>query len=192
MSPDPFDQFRLWFDKAIEAGISEPNAMVLSTVSESGKPSSRVVLLKDITDEGLAFYTNYNSRKAQEIGKNPYVSLVFLWPGLERQVRIEGRATKTGTEEADIYFRSRPGGSRLGAWVSEQSRAITSREELDKRLELVRERFAGKEIPRPEHWGGYIVKPTAFEFWQGRENRLHDRFLYRFENGGWTLNRLAP
>lgn len=189
---DPMEQFRLWFNQAVEADLPEPNAMTLSTADKSGRPSSRIVLLKDITDEGFSFYTNYNSRKALEIEQNPYVSLLFLWLGLERQVRIEGFATRTGHEEADRYFRLRPEGSRLGAWVSEQSKVIASRADLDARMEMFSKQFADGEIPRPDHWGGYVVKPSAFEFWQGRENRLHDRFLYTSENGVWRIDRLSP
>ncbi len=192
MKSNPFDQFSLWFSEALSRGIKETNAMVLSTVSGFGIPSSRVVLLKYFSEEGFIFYTNYTSRKAKEINENPHVSLVFQWLEMERQIRVQGVATRSSLKEDDNYFRSRPEGSRLGAWVSEQSKIITSREELDTRLEMFRRRFEGTEIPRPEHWGGFIVKPFVFEFWQGRENRLHDRFEYRVENGIWTLNRLAP
>jgi pyridoxamine 5'-phosphate oxidase len=189
---DPFAQFELWFSQAAEAGVPEPNAMTLSTVSPEGRPSSRVVLLKEMTKEGFVFYTNQQSRKGHEISANPYASLLFFWSILEQQVRIEGDVAMVDEEEADTYFRSRPSGSRLGAWVSEQSTVIPSRAWLDERLERFSKDFDQMEIPRPPHWGGYLIKPTLFEFWQGRENRLHDRFIYLPHGDGWKIERLSP
>lgn len=192
LNANPFEQFSLWFGQALEAGLTEPNALTLSTSTRAGRPSSRIVLLKEFNDEGFSFYTNFNSRKGQEIADNPYVALLFPWIELERQVRIEGFATKTSDEEAENYFRIRPEGSRLGAWVSEQSSIIPSRKTLDERLALYQQQFADGEIPRPDHWGGYLVKPMMFEFWQGRENRLHDRFIYTRDNSTWNIERLSP
>ncbi len=192
LDEDPFRQFGIWFSQAHEAGIAEPNAMVLSTSTPQGLPSSRVVLLKDVNDQGFSFYTNFKSRKGNEIDTNPHVSLLFLWLPLERQVRIEGVTHRISDAEADAYFRSRPEGSRLGAWASEQSSIIPGREVLDKRLNHFRQTWPDGNIPRPEHWGGYRVVPQRFEFWQGRDNRLHDRFLYSRNEGNWQVDRLAP
>lgn len=189
---DPFSQFGHWFSYALEAGIQEPNAMVLSTCNTEGAPSSRVVLLKEFSAGGFSFFTNYQSRKGEEIAVNPNVSLLFLWLPLERQVRIEGYAEKLPETDSEAYFHSRPQGSRLGAWVSEQSRVIDGREVLDERLQHYRNQWAGTEIPRPPHWGGYRVIPLYFEFWQGRDNRLHDRFSYTPDGNIWRIHRLAP
>ncbi|HRZ42242.1 MAG TPA: pyridoxamine 5'-phosphate oxidase [Bacteroidales bacterium] len=189
---DPVLQFEYWFSHALDAGIQEPNAMVLSTSNSAGSPSSRVVLLKDFSNEGFTFFTNYHSRKGEEIAINPKVALLFLWLPLERQVRIEGQAVRLPDADSESYFRSRPEGSRLGAWASEQSRVIAGRETLEERLQYFRTTWAGNEIPRPPHWGGYRVIPSYFEFWQGRDNRLHDRFSYTPEGTHWRIDRLAP
>jgi pyridoxamine 5'-phosphate oxidase len=189
---DPFEQFGLWFDQAGHSGISEPNAMILSTVKPDMTPSSRIVLLKDFSPLGFTFFTNYESQKGQEIAHNPNVSLLFPWYSLERQVRIEGLVTKVDDEESDAYFATRPEGSRLGAWVSAQSEPIASRNVLEIRREYYRKVFHDGDIPRPPQWGGYRVWPELFEFWQGRADRLHDRFCYTRKEEGWTIRRLAP
>lgn len=188
---DPIAQFKTWFDQAHAAELPEANAMILATVGVTGQPSARAVLLKGLDDRGFVFYTNYESRKALEIAANPQVALVFNWLGLERQVRVEGRASKISKAESESYHRSRPHGSQLGEWVSPQSRVIGSREVLETRLAEFEARFPG-EVPLPDFWGGYLVTPQVLEFWQGRPNRLHDRFRYNREGRGWRLERLAP
>ena len=192
VAAEPLAQFRIWFDAALASGIVEPNAMVLSTADADGRPSARVVLLKDIDDSGLSFYTNYNSRKADDIAANPRVSLTFWWQELERQVRVEGRAEQLAEAESDLYFASRPRGSRLGAWASPQSAVVASREELEHALEEVETRFGDGDVARPPHWGGYRVVPDVVEFWQGRPARLHDRIRYRRSSDKWLIERLAP
>lgn len=193
LDPSPFLQFEKWFKQAEQAQLNEPNAMVLSTVSAQGQPSARVVLLKFFDEKGFVFYTNYNSRKARDMAVNPKVSLLFPWLDLHRQVRIEGHVEKVTTAESLKYFMSRPRGSQLGAWVSNQSSPISSRQLLMMKFEEIKKKFANKEVPLPDFWGGYRVIPTAMEFWQGRENRLHDRFEYRLtQNGIWEIQRLAP
>jgi pyridoxamine 5'-phosphate oxidase len=189
---DPVEQFRKWFEEALAADLHEPNAMTLATATSGGRPSARIVLLKGFDERGFVFYTNYEGRKARELEDNPYCALVFYWGELERQVRVEGRASRIPKEESDAYFDSRPRGSRLGAWVSEQSRTIESREALEDRLRELEERYEGAEIPRPPFWGGYRVEPDSVEFWQGRENRLHDRLIYRRSERGWKIERLQP
>ena len=192
-APDPIDQFRRWFGEALEANLYEPNAMTLATATPDGKLSIRVVLLKGFDDKGFVFYTNYEGRKARELGRNPNCALTFYWGELERQVRIEGRAARVPDEESDAYFASRPRGSRLGAWASEQSRPVEDRAELERRLKELEEEYEGREIPRPPFWGGFRVEPERMEFWQGRENRLHDRLLYSdFGGGAWKIQRLQP
>ena len=167
--------------------------MTLATISPDGKPSARIVLLKDCDDRGFVFYTNYQSIKGQHLVKNPWAALVFLWVELERQVRIEGKVEKVPPSESDSYFRTRPRGSQLGAWVSDQSNVIANREVLERQLEALEQKYAGKEVPRPPHWGGFRVIPTEIEFWQGRPNRLHDRLRYRLtESGNWIRERLSP
>jgi pyridoxamine 5'-phosphate oxidase len=193
MSPDAIAQFRRWFDAALAAGVPEANAMVLATAGASGRPSARIVLLKDFDQRGFVFFTNYRSRKSAEIEAAPRVALVFFWREEQRQVRIEGVATRTATEESDAYFSSRPRGSQLGAWASPQSRPLASRAELVARVAAARERWKGQPVPRPPHWGGYRVAPVSIEFWQSRTDRLHDRVLYRrTRSGTWTVRRLAP
>lgn len=188
--PSPMQQFALWFEEALQNGIPEANAMVLSTVSAAGRPSSRVVLLKEYTDKGFVFFTNYSSRKGHEIAANPFASLNFWWGPLERQIRINGRMEKISAEDSDTYFYSRPIGSQVGAMISPQSQVISSREWLEQRF--IEQQLRG-ELSRPEHWGGYILLPDEFEFWQGRSNRLHDRLSYLLEpDGQWVIRRLAP
>lgn len=188
---DPIALFRRWFKEASDAGLLEPNAMALATVDAQGRPSLRTVLLKDYDDRGFTFYTNYESHKARDIAANPLVSLLFWWDRLHRQVRIEGPAAKVSAEESDAYFATRPLGSRIGAWVSPQSRVIASRAPLESRERELAQRF-GDTVPRPPHWGGYRVRPETLEFWQGRPNRLHDRLRYRAVDAGWIIERLAP
>lgn len=190
---DPFAQFRTWFEQALQADLAEPNAMALATVNPQGQPSLRTVLLKAYDAKGFVFYTNYTSAKADDIAQNPQVCLLFTWLDLERQVKIQGRAEKIGAAESLRYFASRPFGSRLGAWVSHQSSIISSRKLLEMKLDEMKRKFAGGEVPLPSFWGGYRVRPELFEFWQGRENRLHDRLQYTPADGeGWKIERLAP
>ena len=191
--PDPVEQFRRWFDEALAANLYEPNAMTLATATREGRPSARVVLLKGFDERGFVFYTNYEGRKARELEENPYCALAFYWGDLERQVRVEGRAGRVIKEESDAYYESRPRGSRLGTWASAQSRPVEDREALEERLRGLEAEYEGREVPRPPFWGGYRVEPESVEFWQGRENRLHDRLLYRRQDGGgWRVERLQP
>jgi pyridoxamine 5'-phosphate oxidase len=189
---DPIEQFRSWFDEALAADLHEPNAMTLATATPDGRPSARVVLLKGFDERGFVFYTNYEGRKAKEIEANPTCALLFYWGELERQVRIEGRASRLSGEESDTYFASRPQGSRLGAWASEQSRPVEDRSILEGRVRALEAEYEGREIPRPPFWGGYRVEPDTIEFWQGRESRLHDRLVYLRNEGGWKIVRLQP
>jgi pyridoxamine 5'-phosphate oxidase len=189
--PDPIRQFERWFADAMRAGLPLPNAMTLATVTNSGAPSARVVLLKGVEQGGFAFYTNYLSRKGHELDAKPSACLVFLWSQLERQVRIEGGVEKVTARESDAYFAGRPAGARLSAWASEQSAKVSSRESLEKAMAAARQRY-GDSPPRPPHWGGYRVLPREIEFWQGRADRLHDRLLYRRSGSIWTIERLAP
>jgi pyridoxamine 5'-phosphate oxidase len=192
VDPDPVAQFRRWFDGALAAGVAEPNAMVLATATPDGRPSARVVLLKGVDERGFAFFTNYLSRKGRELASNPHAALTFFWPELERQVRVEGTVAPVSPEESDAYFRSRPPDSQLGAWASPQSEVVGGREMLERRLAELRERFAGGDVPRPPHWGGYRLQPQAIEFWQGRADRLHDRLCYTRAGSAWRIGRLAP
>lgn len=193
INPNPLKQFQIWFQQALEAEILEPNAMTLATVDSEGKPTARIVLLKHLDERGFSFFTNYESEKGKNLSQNPWVSLVFWWGDLERQVRIQGKVEKISPAESDQYFSSRPLGSQLGAWVSEQSTIINSREVLDTRLDELEKQYQAQNIPRPEHWGGFRVIPHQIEFWQGRENRLHDRLRYRLQaDQSWIIERLAP
>lgn len=184
-------QFDKWWQQALHSEVVEVNAMTLATVKKNGTPDARIVLLKDFSEEGFVFFTNYNSAKGKELATNPQACLVFFWKELERQVRITGEVSKVSAEASDAYFHSRPAGSRIGAWSSPQSEVIASRAVLESNEISFREKF-GEEIPRPEHWGGYIVKPRMIEFWQGRPSRLHDRLFYTLENAEWKIERLAP
>ncbi|MFO8087651.1 MAG: pyridoxamine 5'-phosphate oxidase [Bacteroidales bacterium] len=190
--PNPVTQFQQWFDAALESKVNEANAMTLSTIKGEGIAASRVVLLKKIRSDGFVFFTNYDSDKARELDQNPGCSLVFLWHELERQVRIEGYASKISAEESDEYFLSRPRESRLGAWASPQSREIQDRIILEQKAEELQKNFEGKTVPRPSFWGGYIARPTMVEFWQGRPGRLHDRIRYTRKENQWRISRLAP
>ncbi len=189
---DPLALFRNWFDAAVAAGLPEPNAFTLATATPDGKPSARVVLLKQLDDRGFTFFTNYQSRKGSEIAANPHVALCFLWDELERQVRIEGKAEKVSEEESDDYFHVRPLGSRLGAWASPQSQVIPNREHLETLMADAVARYPQGDPTRPPHWGGYRVVPTVVEFWQGRSSRLHDRVRFIRTADGWAKARLAP
>lgn len=192
--PNPLQQFRRWMEEAQAAELKEPNAMTLSTATSDGRPSGRIVLLKELLGDGFIFYTNYTSRKGHEIEANPHVALTFYWAELERQVRVEGHITKISREKSERYFQGRPKGSRLGALVSHQSEILPSRKPLEAKLEELQLRYADSEdVPVPDWWGGYCVNPEFIEFWQGRENRLHDRLLYRrTDECSWVVERLSP
>jgi pyridoxamine 5'-phosphate oxidase len=192
VSSDPIVEFARWFAEAQEAQVEEVNAMTLATASESGAPSARVVLLKAFDRRGFVFFTDYRSQKGEEIEANPRAALVFFWSELERQVRITGMVERTSAAESETYFRTRPLGSRLGAWVSYQSRVIPSRLPLETGMREVEARFKGSDVPLPPHWGGYRVLPETIEFWQGRENRLHDRIRYVRNGERWNVERLSP
>ena len=193
VDPDPIALFQRWFDDAIAARFPLPEAMSLSTVTAEGKPTARMVLLKRVDTDGFVFFTNYRSAKARELETNPNACLVFFWPLLERQVRIEGVVTKTSETESREYFATRPRGSQIGAWASPQSEVISGREMLEQRRAELEETYRDREIPWPKHWGGYCLKPERIEFWKGRPDRLHDRLLYvRQNDGSWIIQRLAP
>lgn len=193
LDPDPIKQFHTWFAAAVKTGIHDANAMALATSTPDGKPSVRVVLLKDFDERGFVFFTNYASDKGRQLDKNPRAALVLYWMEVERQIRIEGTVEKTSRDESEKYFHTRPIGAQLGAWASRQSEVIDARRIIDARMEEMKERFAEREIPLPPHWGGYRVRPELMEFWQGRSNRLHDRFRYsRQGDGSWSIDRLAP
>jgi len=191
--PDPMAQFAFWFEEALNSQLIEPNAMTLATATPDGHPSARTVLLKDYRDHGFTFFTNYESRKGVELAVNPRATLLFTWLELQRQVRIEGRVEKIEPEASLAYFQSRPRESQIGAWSSPQSQVIAGREVLEQREKEMEEKFAGVEkLPRPDHWGGYLLRPDVVEFWQGRMSRLHDRILYARAGDGWKIERLAP
>lgn len=192
LEADPIVQFSNWFSQAIEMGVHEPNAMTLATVDDKGMPLQRTVLLKNVDSSGFTFFTNYRSRKAAQMEINPQACLLFPWLTLERQIIIQGTVEKVSREESQQYFISRPRDSQIGAWVSNQSEVIASREILTQQLEDIKDRFQDGEIPLPPYWGGYRVKPRSIEFWQGGPARLHDRFLYQLENGQWKIDRLSP
>jgi pyridoxamine 5'-phosphate oxidase len=192
VNKNPIQQFSVWWDEAIGSNIEEVNAMTLATVNDNGFPSARIVLLKDFSEDGFVFFTNYESRKGKSLMKNPKASIVFFWKELERQVRVEGVVEKISEEESTAYFTSRPAESKIGAWASPQSEVITSRIFLEERFKNYAQQFSDAEIPKPPHWGGYIVKPTRIEFWQGRPGRLHDRIEYNKNKEGWAIERLAP
>ncbi len=194
VTANPIAQFNAWLEEALQAEVNEPTALVLATVNAAGRPSARVVLLKDVSADGFTFFTNYDSRKGRELAQNPFAAITFFWPELERQVRIEGKVVKVAPEVSDTYFHSRPKGSQIGAWASPQSAAIASREQLENAdKELSQQYKDAVVIPRPAHWGGYQLQPDLVEFWQGRPNRLHDRLVYEQQpDGNWSIKRLAP
>jgi pyridoxamine 5'-phosphate oxidase len=193
LDAEPVAMFRRWMQDAVRAGLYEPNAMVVATADGEGAPGARIVLLKGLTDEGFVFFTNYSSRKAEELAANPRAALLFPWQQLERQVRVEGPVVRLGEAENDAYFASRPRGAQVGAWASPQSQLVPDRATLDRRYDEVVTRFGDAEVSRPPHWGGYRVEPRTVEFWQGRFGRMHDRLRYRRTgDGGWVVERLAP
>jgi pyridoxamine 5'-phosphate oxidase len=190
---DPVRQFQLWFDEAVAAKLPLPEAMSLATVTPDGRPTSRMLLLKQVDAEGFVFFTNYLSAKAKQLEINPYAAMVFFWPQLERQVRIEGKVSRTSAEESSEYFKTRPRESQIGAWASPQSEVIAAREVLEQRAVELAEQYCDRDIDCPTHWGGYRLKPDRIEFWKGRVGRLHDRMLYELQpDGTWTIKRLAP
>lgn len=189
---DPFWQFSLWFDEALRAQVIEPNAMTLGTINSNGFPSTRIVLLKGIEEGGFVFFTNYHSHKGKQLLHNGKASLLFFWPELQRQVRIEGLIHKISEEKSDSYFKTRPRGSQIGAHVSNQSEAIPDRAVLENKVKELEHVYKNQDIPRPLHWGGYCLIPHRFEFWQGRASRLHDRFEFEFKDGNWSISRLSP
>ncbi len=192
MPQSPLKVFKEWLKYAIESGLSEPNAMTVATATTDGKPSARVVLLKEVNDNGFVFFTNYLSRKGRELIVNPETAIVFDWHDIERQVRVEGRAEKLSAEESEAYFNERPEDAKIGAWASPQSKIVKDREELEKLQEEIEEQFDNIPIHRPSHWGGYLIRPSVIEFWQGRPSRMHDRIVYYKTEDGWTKHRLAP
>jgi pyridoxamine 5'-phosphate oxidase len=192
LNKNPLEQFAKWMEEAVNAQILDPYAMCLSTVNTAGHPSSRIVYWRDVESDGFVFYTNYNSRKGIEIAANPYVSLNFHWSELDRQIRIEGPIRKVSTETSDKYWASRPRESRIGAWASAQSSIVSSPDQLQKSVEKLHEQFGEGDIPRPAHWGGYVVEPERIEFWQGRPSRLHDRFVYIKSGDDWAMEQLSP
>jgi pyridoxamine 5'-phosphate oxidase len=192
LADDPVLQFQRWFSDAERAQLLEPNAMTLATADAVGRPAARIVLLKGADARGFVFFTDYRSRKAHELKENPWAALTILWKELERQVRIAGGVERVGREESEAYFRTRPRGSRVGAWASYQSQVIADRAALEREVVRVEAQYPGDDVPLPPHWGGFRVVPDEFEFWQGRESRLHDRFRYARINGGWRIERLSP
>lgn len=193
IDPDPIKQFQLWLNDAVEAKVPLAEAMTLATATPDGKPSARLVLLKQVDQDGFVFFTNYRSAKARQLDANPYAALVFYWNALERQVRIEGSVVRTSEQESSDYFQTRPRESQIGAWASDQSDVISGRDALEQRARELEALYCDREIDCPEHWGGYRLDPERIEFWKGRVGRLHDRILYQRESGGvWTITRLAP
>lgn len=192
MASDPIKEFMEWMNAAIAAKLSEPNAMVIATSTSDGKPSARVVLLKEVNNCGFVFFTNYLSRKGMELLSNPFAAVVFDWHDMGRQVRIEGRVEKLSAEESDNYFNTRPENAKTGSWSSPQSKIIKSRDELDELQKETERMFAGNTIYRPSHWGGFLIRPEVIEFWKGRQSRMHDRIAYYKTEDGWSINRLAP
>ncbi len=189
---DAIEQFKRWLEDALHSGILEPTAMTLATANKEAKPSARMVLLKGVDERGFIFYSNYQSRKAQELLENPFAALTFYWDKLERQVRIEGKVQKVSRQESESYFKSRPHGSQIGAWASEQSNVIADREVVEEKVKELSERFVERQVPLPEFWGGYLLVPEVIEFWQGRPSRLHDRLRYTRHGENWKLERLSP
>jgi pyridoxamine 5'-phosphate oxidase len=192
LARDPFRQFEQWFQEAEAAKIVEPNAMTLCTTTREGRPSGRTVLLKGIDGRGFVFFSNYESRKGRELHENPRAALIFPWLALERQVIAEGTVTKVPREESEAYFHSRPRASQLAAWVSQQSAIISGRSVLEDSMKMLEEKYAGRDVPLPPHWGGWRLAPETVEFWQGRRSRLHDRLRYRRDKDGWSIERIAP
>jgi pyridoxamine 5'-phosphate oxidase len=192
VSASPIEQFKLWFGEAATVKIYEPNAAIIATADKKGVPSARMILVKTFSEKGFTFFSNYESKKGMNLSENPHATIVYYWPELERQVRIDGEVEKLAPAESDKYFETRPIGSRLGAWASPQSQVITDRQWLEAKHKEIREKFKYGDVIRPENWGGYILKPQFIEFWQGRQNRLHDRIEYYIEEGKWKTRRLAP
>ena len=192
VNENPIEQFNVWFEEAVDAQLLDPYAMTISTVNENGQPSIRVVYMRGVSDDGFVFYTNYLSSKGKDLMLNNKIALNFFWGAVERQVRVEGVVNKVDEPTSDIYFSNRPRESQIGAWASSQSSEIASREELEEKVEFYTEKFKGTDVPRPPHWGGFIVNPLKIEFWQGRPSRLHDRLLYEKQNNQWKIKRLAP
>ncbi len=192
VSENPLEQFKIWMNDVIKANITEPTAMTVATAGKDGIPSARTVLLKDYNEKGFVFFTNYESLKASDLEENPRAAILFYWRNLQRQIRISGKVEKVSFKESEKYFKSRPIGSRIGAWASKQSSQIPNREYLEKLVKELEEKFKNDDVPLPPFWGGYRVIPEKFEFWQGRENRLHDRIIYLKEGADWKIARLAP
>jgi pyridoxamine 5'-phosphate oxidase len=192
VNKNPILQFDLWMKEALDSDVPEPHAMNVSTVCKEGKPSSRIVLLRDFSEKGFVFYTNYNSKKGSDISENNFAAINFFWPQLERQIRIEGNLQKVNSKISDEYFASRPHDSQLGAWASNQSEVLKNREELEEKFSELEKQFVGKTVPRPEHWGGYVLAHSSIEFWQGRPSRIHDRIKYSLVNHEWKIERLSP
>jgi pyridoxamine 5'-phosphate oxidase len=192
IDPDPIKQFQIWFNDAITAKLPLPEAMTLATATPDGKPSARMVLLKQVDHDGFVFFTNYRSAKAEQLDVNPYAALVFYWSQLDRQVRVEGSVVRTSEQESRDYFKTRPRESQIGAWASAQSQAISGRDVLERRAQELEDLYAGREVDCPEYWGGYRLRPERIEFWKSRIGRLHDRILYQRDPSGWSISRLAP